>query len=329
MVRVSTRKSSWLHVYLFLHSMLFAQPPSIGLQLRMDGQLEIVNWQNQWTNIQWNDSVWYKYNGATDVLKTSMYEFRFFMQPVNFRAPEWLTRPIESSGDSYVQPLSRIYPEPMDSLFGRYTKVQVREWNRIHQQPPAVSQKLEDYFGPALNLTKNDKALIRSILISYAKRNFDQCGANGMYPTGSLDSIASMLGSTFIRVKGVNRYNLNSVLIYLYEKEKLVATIGYDYDWNVLTYDRLHYDIKGRIVLFQRKAIGELEERLYTFSYNQEGQLAHVNSIISGYLTDSYEVNTFFSFTDFLYHKKQLVKIVTGGEQSSAIEVVKYVKGKG
>jgi hypothetical protein len=328
MVRISVRKGSWVLVSILLQTIVFAQPPSIGLQLRMNGQLEIVNWQNQWANIQWNDSVWYKYNGATDILKTSLYEFRFFMQPVNFRTPEWLSRPTESSGDRYVQPLSRIYPEPMDSLYGKYTKIQVREWHRIHQQPPAVYQKLEDYFGPDVNLTKNDKALIRSILISYAKRNIDQCGANGLYPTGSLDSIASMLSTTFVRDKDVIRYDLKSVLIYLYEKEKLVATVGYDHDWNVLTYDRLYYDIKGRIVLFQRKAIGELEERLYTFSYNQEGQLAHVNSIISGYLTDSYEVNSFFSFTDFLYHKQQLVKIVTGGEQSSAIEVVKYVQGK-
>jgi len=250
------------------------------------------------------------------------------MQPVNFRPPEWLTRPNESSGDGYVQPLSRIYPEQMDTLYGRYTTIQVREWNRIHQQPPAVSQKLEDYFGPDVNLTKSDKALIRSILISYAKRNFDQCGANGMHRTGSLESIASLLGSNFISVKGVNRYKLKSVLIYLYEKDKLVATIGYDHDWNVLTYDRLFYDMKGRIVLFQRKAIGELEEQLYTFSYNQKGQLAHVNSIISGYLTDSYEVNSFFSFTDFLYEKKQLIKIVSGGDQATAIEVVKYSRGK-
>lgn len=323
---VGQLKNIILTVLLCVHFRSWTQPASIGLQLTMQGKLEVVNWQTQWGLLRSQDSVYYAdKKNPDDVKKVSLYEFRFLIQPVALYPPKWLSDPVDGQYGGIYPPVSLIYPELMDSVYGNVPIDQVREWNRQFKPSRKVpTNGFEDYFGPNKNLTNADKAIIRSILLSFVKRNFENCQPNGLRPTGILDSISSLLSNTHLLKKWNNRYHLKSVLLYVYEYGRLVATIGYDHNWSTLMYDRLHYDTKGRVVMFQRRSIGDITEYIYTFGYNNNDQVVHINTIRSGFRSEQFDFITLFSYTDFLYENNVLSQIVNLGDGTNGITILKY-----
>ena len=76
--------------------------------------------------------------------------------------------------------------------------------------------------------------------------------------------------------------------------------------------------------MFQRRSIGDITEYIYTFGYNNNDQVVHINTIRSGFRSEQFDFITLFSYTDFLYENNVLSQIVNLGDGTNGITILKY-----
>ncbi len=254
---------------------IHAQPACIGVQLTIRGEVKILL-PNEYYHYNNSDSVYYYEEDETGTLKgATVDQFNEYLRLVD-QQDFFKQRIREREAWAFNEANA---PKP------------------IFQKPTSSQNCVADHFWPDSTLLAQQKATIRNLLKDYIRKNY------------ALDNWSSVI-STWETLKSKLSSLIREAVIYEYEGQKLTGVISYDEEYNVIMYDQLYYNFLGQLTVLHRKSIGETGGINYTFHYDKNNRLAHINKVNAGFFRDGYEQSTLFSYKYFKYDQLGLISVI-------------------